>query len=148
VTISRSILGVMMLLACGACGGSATGPSPAEVTGSWSYTHSASGGGTTCSEVGTINLQANDSRIVGDFSGRGGCQGAAAAFDYVKSGGAFGRVIGDSIEITLGSQLESCLYRGRFAGGATSAQGSVICTPVSGAAAAREGSWGMSRITR
>jgi len=146
VTVSRSILCAMTLIACGACG-SATGPSPAEVTGSWSYTHSVSGGGTTCSEVGTINLQVNDSRIVGDFSGRGGCQGAAAAFDYVKSGGALGRVIGDSIELTLGSQLESCLYRGRFAGGATSAQGSVICTPASGDAA-REGSWGMSRITR
>jgi hypothetical protein len=136
----------MRLLLCAACG-SPTGPSPAEVAGAWSYTHSVNGSGTTCSEVGTIDLQANDSRIVGDFSGRGGCQGAAAAFDYVKSGSASGRVTGDSIELTLGSQLESCLYRGRFTGGATSAQGSVICTPASGAAT-REGSWGMSRLTR
>jgi len=147
VTAARSILGVMMLLACGACGGSTTGPSPAEITGSWSYTHSASGSGTTCSEAGTMNLQANDSRIAGVFEGRGGCQGASQALDYMKTGDAFGRVVGDSIELTLSSQLESCLYRGRFAGGATSAQGSVVCTPANGAAA-REGSWGMSRITR
>lgn len=134
---------LMSLAACG--GGDSTGPTSDELKGFWVYQHLASGGGTTCTETGSIQFVPAAARVTGTFDGRGGCESSSLAFDYAKAGVVGGQVAGESVEFTLTASLESCLYQGKLESGAPDqVSGSMVCTPSDGGVP-RQGTWSMRR---
>ena len=142
----RRLLAGLLLGCLSACGGSdSTGPTSDELKGFWVYQHLGSGGGTTCTETGSIQFQPAASRLTGTFDGRGGCESSSLAFDYAKTGVVAGQVSGESVEFTLTASLESCIYQGKL-DSATPDQvsGAMVCTPSNGDAP-RQGTWSMRR---
>lgn len=132
-----------VLTACGV--NDSTGPSADPVKGFWVYNHLTSGGGTACTETGSLEFVPAATRVTGTFNGRGGCENATIAFDYAKAGVVSGQVGSDTFEFSLTASLETCVYQGTLgAGTPDTLSGTVVCTPANGDPL-RQGSWSMRR---
>lgn len=139
--MKRAWPGLVLLLA--ACGDEApTTPAP-DISGAWRYSQVVQGEGTTCGDGGQLTIAQAGAVLTGSLSGRGGCENASRAVDYLRQDPiANGSIGGTDVRFEAGA----CRYAGTAVGNpVTQAGGSVTCTNLAASGVTTTGSWELRR---
>jgi hypothetical protein len=141
--VSRTAALLLAALPLAACAGEGFGPSPVAIAGTWTLTQVVSGGGASCSEGGSLEIQERGATFEGSFATRGGCDTATGSLDYRRDGGPVDTFVNTT---TVRFRLGVCSYEGAIAGEAPrQVVGQVTCTSLPGITAALSGTFEMHR---
>jgi hypothetical protein len=136
--------GLLLLAVClVSCGDDTPTQPAADLSGSWRYSQVVQGGGTYCGDGGQVTITQSGARLSGTLSGRGGCENASVAVDYLRrdalSGGG---ISGTAVRFEAGA----CRYEGTAVGDpVTQAGGSVTCANLASTGVTTTGSWELLR---
>jgi len=140
--VSRAAaLGLAVVLA--ACGDAMTTAPAADISGTWRYTQIVRGDGTNCADGGQVAVTQKGSVLSGTLNGRGGCENATLAIDYLRQDTLVSaQLVGTALRFVAGP----CRYEGTAVGNpVTQAGGSVTCTNLASTGVTVTGSWEFRR---